>query len=368
MSRYRFELARAEHDAALRRRMAEDWMEGTVAVSFRREPSYFGAARLQGDSVRTIACFETRSGDLIGMGGRATLRAYVNGEPRRIGYLADLRCHPAHRRGTLLARGYRELRALQEADPLPFCTSVVYDGNAAALRALCGGRAGLPVYRNWGRLLTPALFLDRDLPAIEAAGVEVAAAQTVDLSGIATFLDAAMSRRQFAPVPDPRDFGAGRIAGLRAEDLLVARRGRDIVGTIALWDQSALRQTHVEGYRGWMGRMRPLLDAWRALRRRPSLPAPGARIPAVYFACFAAAGDDLRVGAALLRAAYRRARVAGWQFGICGLHERDPLAVLLARYARVPAAGHLFVVHYPEAAGEVAALDDRVPYLEAGCL
>lgn len=368
MSRLRFELARVEDDAALRRRMAEDWIEGDITVSFRREPSYFAATCLQGDRVQTLACFDDAAGMLVGMGSRASAMVYVNGAARRIGYLADLRCHRAYRRGTLLARGYRYLRTLHEADPLPFYATVIYEGNEPALRALRGARAGLPVYRPWGRLLTPALRLEWDLPAIEAAGVVLDAATEADMPAVLDFLDAHMRTRQFAPAFTSEDLSIGRLSGLRSEDFIVARRDGVIVGTIALWDQSALRKTHVERYRGWLGAARPAINAWRAMTGGHALPAAGERIPYVYLACFAVARNDLQTAEALLRAAYRRARRGPWHFAICGLHERDPLAECLSGYKRIAAAGCLFAVHYPEDEAAVASIDDRVPYLEAGCL
>ena len=46
MSRYRFDLATEADDAALRRVLADTPMPGRIAVSFRREPSYFAAGRL----------------------------------------------------------------------------------------------------------------------------------------------------------------------------------------------------------------------------------------------------------------------------------------------------------------------------------
>ncbi len=368
MTRFRFALADEKHDAALRRRMAEDWMQGRVVVSFRREPSFFAARRLQGDRVQTLVCVDRATDELVALGSRTSAVAHVNGEPLRIGYLADLRFHPAFRRGTLLARGYRQLRALHDADPLPFYTSVIYEGNEPALSALQGARAGLPVYRGWGRVLTPALRLERDLPAIEVPGVRIGAGVDADLPAIVEFLNARMATRQFGLHLAQSDFINGRMASLRARDFVVARRDGELIGTIGLWDQSNVRQTHVERYRGTLGLARPLVSALRVATGGHRLPAPGERIPSVYLACFAVAGDDERVAAALLRDALRRARRGGWHYAIGGLHERDPLAEVMSACSAIPAAGLLFVVHYPEDAHRVADLDDRPPHLEAGCL
>lgn len=368
MTRYRFALATAEHDAALRRRMAADWMDGRIAVSFRREPSFFAGCCLQGDQVQTIACFDDSRAELVGLGSRASSMMYVNGSAMRAGYLSDLRCHPDHRGGTLLARGYRYLRALHESAPLPFYTTVIYEGNEPAANVLQGARAGLPSYRSVGRLLTPAIRLDRDRDRVDVAGLDIATATQVGVARVLAFLNGRMASRQFGPAYTIGDLAAGRLHGLRPDDVLVAQRAHRIVGTIALWDQRALRQTHVAHYRGWLGPLRPVANLAARLVGARSLPAPGARIPFVYFACFAVDHDDLVIGRALLRAAYRCARSGPWQFAICGLHERDPLATLLSEYRSIASAGRLFVVHYPEDADAVDRLDGRPPYLEAGCL
>lgn len=367
-ARFRFALATPDHDAGLRRRMAEDWMDGAIAVSFRREPSYFAGCRVQGERVQVVACIDDATGEIVGLGSRATFTAYVDGTPLRIGYLADLRCAPEHRGGTLLARGYRFLRELQTRDPVPFHTTVIYEGNARARDALTGDRAGLPVYRAAGRLLTPAIHLDWPRPEIAVDGIRIDRATRQAVPEIVRFLDGHARRRQFAAVPREEDFDGGRYAGLRPEDILVARAGGHIVGTIALWDPSAFRQTHVERYSRGLAWLRPFYNAAAAVSPLRPLPAPGTRIPFLYLACFAAADDDLRLGRALLRAAYRAARPGPWHYAIAGLHERDPLAPLLAEYRRIDAAGSVYLVHFPDDAASVPAPDRGVPWLEAGCL
>jgi len=368
VSPFRFALATEEDDARLRVRMAADRMEGRIAVSFRREPSFFTGCVLQGDRTETVVCTDTRNGALVGLGSRASGMAYVNGRAQRVGYLSDLRCAPEYRCGTLLARGYRYLRQLHLDDPLPFYTTVIYEGNAVALDALTSARAGLPVYRDYGRLRTPAILLDRDLPALAGTGMRILRGSAERLPDIVQFLNTRMATRQFAPVLTGHDLKDGRLRGLAATDFLLADAAGVVVGVIALWDQAAFRQTHVEAYRGVFGRLRPFYNVYASLVRRRVLPAPGSRIASVYFACFAVADDDLDIARMLLRAAYRAARAGPWHYAILGLHERDPLARLLDEYAGIDAAGRLFLVHYPEQDDEVQRLDARAPYLEAGCL
>ena len=366
--RYRFELATVADDAQLRARMAEDRMEGNIAISFRREPSYFAGGRVQGERTAVIKCVDSATGRIIGLGSRSTSMMYVNGRPERIGYLADLRAAPAHRRGTLLARGYRFLRHLHERDPVPFYVTVIYEGNTPAFDALIGGRAGLPVYRDAGRLLTPALHFDFPRRHLRVPGIEIARGHDALLPEIVAFLNTQQGRKQFAPIYRADDFGTGRFTHLHAKDFFLALAGGKIVGTLAAWDQSRFRQTHVERYSMPLRALRPIYNLAARLSPLKPLPEPGARIPYIVLACLAVENDDATVFRCLLRAAYNELRRGPWHYAIAGLHERDPLAPTLDEYRGIDAAGRLFTVHYPEAESRVSALEPRVPYIEAGCL
>ena len=156
----------------------------------------------------------------------------------------------------------------------------------------------------------------------------------------------------------------GRLKGLSFEHFFLARRGGRIVGALAAWDQAAIRQTHVERYSSRLAALRPLYNVASALTPLKPLPAPGARIPYLYLSCIAIENDDPALFAGLLRFAYGALRKGRWHYAIVGLHERDPLAGVLGDYRSIAAAGHVFVVHYPDGAAAAAALDARVPYVE----
>jgi hypothetical protein len=368
MSAYRIELARPEDDAALRARMAQDAMEGAVSVTFRREPSYFAACRLQGDKTQVVKCVERESGAIIGMGSRSTAPAYVDGIARRIGYLSDLRLARERRRGTLLARGYSYFRQLHYADPVALYTTVIYEGNGVAMQALVGGRAGLPLYRDWGRLLTPALHLDLPVRQAKVANVELERGTNAALPDIAAFLNRWWREKQFAPVFRADDVRAGRYAGLEARDFFLARRNGRIVASLAAWDQSSLRQTHVERYSGTLRLLRPAYNVLAWLTPIKALPAAGDRIPYVYLACIAAEGNDAGLFRMLLRAALEELRRGAWYYAIAGLHESDPLAAALGELRAIPAAGRLYVVHFADEPLEIEPIGKRLPYVEAACL
>jgi hypothetical protein len=368
VSRYRFELATESDDAQLRARMREGAMEGNIAISFRREPSYFLGCCLQGDRTEVIKCVDAQTNTIVGLGSRSTSEAYINGEARRIGYLADLRSISAYRSGTLLARGYKFLQQLHDADPVPFYVTVIYEGNEVALRNLVGARAGLPEYREIGRLLTPAIHLDVRRREIALHGLRLVRGSSGQLQQIVRFLNQNLREKQLAPVYRESDFEHGRFRDLRPQDFFLAMDGDEICGTVAAWDQYRMRQTHVERYSHKLATIRPLYNLAARVSPLRALPGIGEAIPYIYLACVAARNNDPEVFRCLLRAAYNELRHGKWHYAIVGLDAADPLVSVLSDYRSIPTAGRVFSVRYPVDGASALHLPGAGFYLEAGCL
>jgi len=357
-------LATRHDDAALRARMAEDWLHGDITVSFRREPSFFYGSSVQGTQAQVIKCVDSDTRTLIGLGSRLVNDAFINGTKQRIGYLADLRLHPDYRGGTALVRAYRYLRKLHMADPLPLYYSMILEENRPALRALTAARCGLPVYRDVGRFLAPAIYLDLPKRPISVEGISFRRAREQDLQQVFDFIAAHAPDKQFAPALSVADMHTPRLRGLSGDDFFLAVRGDRIVGTIAAWDQTAFRQTCVERYNKGLSMMRPIYNALSRFTAFKPLPPPGSRVPCFYLAFINIEGNDPALFRSLLRFVYNHRRKGRWSYFIAGLHETDPLSKVLLEYRRIDVAGRLFVVHYPEDRSSYEQLDGRIPYVE----
>lgn len=363
-ARYQVMLADSSDEAELRRRMASDHMQGAMTLSFRREPDYFLGCGVQGDESQIIKCVDSKSGRIVGLGARHSKRLFVNGLETRFGYLSDLRGDEAARKRTLLARGYAFLRELHAADKLPLYFSVILDGNDEAIAALTTARAGLPIYKDRGRILTPAIHLDRRRPELLCAGVTIRRGTDSNMPQVFEFLQREHARKQLAPCYRHSDLGSPRLLGLKPEHFYVAYRGDQIVGSVATWDQSEFRQTHVERYSGSLRLAKPLINIAARFSSLHSLPAVGEKVPYVYLSLIATENNRTDIFATLLRTVYREQRNRKYHFLIAGLHEKDPLSEVLNDYRSIEAGGRLFLIYYPEDAEAVANLDARTYYIE----
>src|SRR5438552_6962737 len=226
MNRYRFDLASEADDADLRRVLAETPMPGRIAVSFRREPSYFAAAAVDGRFRQVVAARDIHSGRIVGFGSRSVGQRYVNGLPTPIGYLSSLRLLEEHRNRGLVARGYAYFRRLHADGRAPLYLTTIADGNLLALTLLTSGRAGLPRYHPAGRFLTAAIpWRKRTSRAqSESPAVRIRPAAVEDVPAVLEFLHRVGPRRQFFPCYGADEFftPGGAFRDLRPEDLLLA--------------------------------------------------------------------------------------------------------------------------------------------------
>jgi len=371
MSPLRFELARPQDDAELRRVLAATPMAGTVAVSFRREPSFFGAAVVEGEFHQTIVARDGASGRIVAHAGRSVRQRFINGAAVPVGYLGSLRVLSEYRRGLVLSRGYRFLRQLQEDGRTQIYLTTIAEGNDAALSVLTSGRAGLPRYEYCGTYHTGAIPLRRrSAPPNLSPGAAIRGATSDDLPKLCEFLDRIGPSRQFFPRYRQKDWfhDAATFRGLRAEDMLLACRGGEIVGSLGCWDQSSFRQIVVEAYGAPWVWSAPIYNGWAALRSLPKLPKLGEAFPFLTAVLPIVAENDRQIFTALLESALARSQGRGRSHLLVGMHERDPLIGVVKHFQTHAYATRCYLVYWDDGVTLRRQIDGRVPYLELGCL
>jgi len=358
-------LATAADEPDIRALVGSVAMPGAVALRFAREPDYYLGTTIMGDPCDVIVGRRRADGALAGIACRAQRPAFVNGEETQLGYVGQIRIAAPFRGRGLVARGARLLRERTPAGMLSF--GVVARDNPRAAATLVGRRlpAGLRVARVAG--LTTCAILLRPRRTVRPAGLDVHPATAESLPEVVAFLRAEGRRRQFFPAYTVADFADGlALRGLAPEDVLLARRGRRIVGTLAVWDQSAFKQDVVEAYGPGLRRLRPLYDlVARLLGARPLTP-PGQAIALAFAACVCVAADDANVARALVSAGAAAAHARGKAFLMLGLADHDPLLPVARKFLHVPYRSDLYALSWSDDPAQ--RLDGRVPYVEIATL
>jgi len=279
-------LAEAADDAALRALLRRAVMPGAVRVAFTREPSYAAGEGTAGASDATVVW--QRDGALTAMGRCSVRTMHRNGAPTRVAYLGELRFDPTRptaARG--MREGYAALAGFAAAQGAEGCFTSIAEDNARARRVLeNGGRLGLPAYRPLFRLVTmlAPVRARRARPGGSGARDGRGSARSEecgagDVDELTSFLETRAARAQLTLIWDDARWQALAAHGIRPADFVVVRASGRLVGAAAVWDQRAFRQTVIEGYEGVLGRVlgrvRPAVNALRALAGHPRLPAPG---------------------------------------------------------------------------------------------
>lgn len=367
-TRFAITLAARGDDAELRALLRENPMNGSMQVTFEREPDFFAACAIRGGFCQVGVGRDLESGRIVGLGTRSIAHAFVNGRPLPFGWLSDLRLQPAYRGGTLVARGYRFLRGLHADRRVELYGTVIFHDNQTALGTIAATRAGLPAYHDLGVIHCPGINVRRRKPAV-AADCDIIRGLRELLPEIVDCLNRNNARKQFAPVHDVESFIHGkRWKDFQPSDFYVACRNSKVIGVLGRWDQSAFKQTRVLSYGRRLRWLVPAANAVQSLLGAPSFPESGQYVPFFYVSFIAVDQDDAGVFRALLRQVYNDSVGSSFRYAMVGLHERDPLLAALDGYSLTRFAGRLFCVCYADGEPAFRSLDGRVPYVEAATL
>jgi hypothetical protein len=332
---FHFDLATPADGPAIRRLLRENPVPGRVTVTYEREPDYFCGCATMGRFHQTLVARRRPGGELAALLCRAVRPRFVNGHEEQVGYLGQLRVDARHRGRWIVPRGVEALRTLHTDGRAEAYLASIIDGSREARGILVDHRRGsLPAFHELDRLCTLALVVRRRRAFARSAPAACAIdrGSAAELGAIVAFLREHGAAKQLFPAYAEDDFGpGGTTPGFRVEDFLVARRAGRIAGVLGLWDQSAYKQTVVQGYAGLLGRARPLYNAGARLLGAQALPPPGAPIRHAYASFVCVANDDPAVFDALLRRALDLAAARRHAYLMVGLSARDPLLPVARR-------------------------------------
>src|SRR6185436_1423673 len=271
-------------------------------------------------------------------------------------------------RRRILAAGYAALRELRAPDEAPFdLTSIIAD-NETARRLLGGGVPGLPTYRELSGFVTlvlPAVRGSRKRPS-----VKIELCMPGRLTEVVDCLERNRRRYQAAPFFTAAELLSPESSrGLAPQDFRLARKDGQVVGCLALWDQSGFKQVVVRGYAQRLDRWRPWINRLSWVLGTPRLPDPGEPLPHAYISHVAVDEDDPEIFRALVESAHAEACARRFAYVVTGFAAGHPwLPWLERRFRPRRYESMLYTVNWGEGSAAVEALDGRLPHVEVALL
>lgn len=358
--------ARAADDPGIRALLRRQVMDGQIRLTFEREPDHRHAAGIEGERHHVFVARRRSSGDVVGLASRAVRRAWIGGEPRLVGYLAQLRRLPELKGGHHLLRdGFEACESTRRDDELRVDLTSIVSGNAEARRLLERGLPGLPTYRRLCSFHTLTFETSKgSMPEGVVRGTDHLLPSIVDC------LQRNLRRHEFAPVWSADDLRCPeRTRDLEPSDFLVDQDGDSVRGCVAVWDQRRFKQVVVRGYRGALGTFRPLINLGLSLTGGPRLPVPGKPLALGFLSHTAVDDDDPDLLLSLVHAARSLAAEKGLSYLSMGLAKRHPLADTVRRATGARVLESLLYLVGPRVEVDAFPMDSRAhPHVEAATL
>jgi hypothetical protein len=334
-----------------------------VNFAFERLPDYFTSAHISHQQPHTLVVERRDNKEVVAMVNMGFREVFVDGEPQQIRYGSDLRIAPEYQGSRVLIYINRAVRdCVQDT----WYQSVILDENDKSRGALEGGRAGLPLFKPMGSILTHTItgvkrsFLHTNLPR----------ATINDVEDMNAFISKMSEYYQFLPNYDFRELaiGASYFNGLTLSDFLLLRdEQQNIRGLVGLWNQKAFKQTRVVDYSRSVALFRPLYNAWSLLSGGFVLPAKGDTFDYLALHSPLTHPQDSNAFRQLLHSAWQQVRLQDKRAMTLTLSESDPRLAVLEEFKSIPLKAYQYTAAFKEQF--LPVLDGaRIPYFESGRL
>jgi hypothetical protein len=321
-------------------------MMGDIGVCMDRSPDFFTLNALEGEEWR-VGVALSDEGRVAGSVAVARREVWLDGQPRTIAYVGDLKVHPKYRNkryaDALSHYAARTSADLCGQDALMLCTIL---GGNASMEARVSGPRSLPTLRKFAttRAHTISLLWMRRPPKVE--GLRVRRAEESDLAAMTELWSRVALETQFAFTFRRESLGdwIKRAPALSLSDYWVAygASGR-LEGFMAFWDQDSFKHMRITRYSKSLGRMRSVFNLVGPMFGATKLPAEGQILRYLTGVNVCVPSGRPEVLRALAVAAYNDLRGKNYSFISLPLDANDPLANGLDGLMSQPTEIHAYV-------------------------
>lgn len=359
--------ANATDEEQLNLLYSEKSRDGSLQINLERSPDFFEALRVEGyDSVVNYVK-DTQTGHIAGAGIRTIRECYINGEIKKIGYLSGLRVAEKYRKSRVMAMIFQKLKHMYLQGECTGYLFSVFNNNTKALHALTSGKAGLPMVKTVGNY-NSFIFKPKLIASKNFSGPTIRQATIDDIGNLISFLNEEGRKRQYCPHYTSSDFSStGSLKNMNMDDVILALDNNEIIGCLALWDQTPFRRWKVGGYSRMLKICRPILNGIFKILDLPQYPKANTLFNYRILSLVCIKNNNTDIFSSLFNQLMRNIGKSDDVLISASFFDTDPLIRVLPKL-KICLKSTIFIGHWSKTQSEIDAMDDRFPYLEAGSL
>ena len=366
--RFRLFQANTHDEERLKQLYAEKSRDGVIQINLDRNPDFFEALKVEGFENGVFAVEDTQSGLITGAGIRNIRECYINGKPQKIGYLSGLRVAKQYQKSRTMAMIFIKLRQLYLQGECVGYLCSVFNSNKTAIKVLTSGKAGMPVFNLVGQMNT-IVFKPIPVRLKVKTNAIIRQANINDIDNLVKFLNTEGSKHQYFPYYSKNDFNnnTGLLNNLSVSNIYLAFEKNEIVGSIAIWDQTPFRRWKVEGYSHFFKIFRPMVNGLFKLLNLPQLPKAQTIFNYRLLSLVCIRNNSKNIFKSIYNQAIQGINKDKKILISASFFMSDPLIHALP-IRRFSFKSTIFIGYWKETQTEIDAIDQRFQYLEAGSL
>ncbi len=339
---------------------------GNMNFSLEREPDIFAALEVEGFNAEIIVVKDTSNNQLACAAVKSRKVSYKNGLPTWVGYLSGLRVGEKYRNSFALGRLFKYFNDVFETDRCTFYLTSVFEDNIHAANILTSKKANIPIFEPFCNFRT-FVFKPQSPKRIQTTDFQIRRANINDLTTIVSFLNNYGQQRQFFPKYEISDFNQneGILKNLKINDIALAFRGNNLVGTMALWNQTAFRQWKIHSYSKWFRFFRRAINLLARMKRMPEFPKAGNVIDYNYLSLIAIADSNPQIFDLLLTELSQH--VSAKSYFTIGFTSED---VLFQHFPiqHITLKSRIYIVYLRKDTELIRNIDKQLSYIELASL
>ena len=249
-----------------------------IQIGYVLKTSYLKSLEPKGENNIIVAVRDNNTSKYVGWSVISKKIVFIGGIKEKIAYVSELFLDSEYRNHIVFGLFVRMLLHFT-VDCKGYLSTVMYD-NKKVLNMLLSGKGKMVPYRDFGTINTLA-FYSKKINKVDAdIEISVKKAEEQDLDKLIQFWNEESVNNQFLPVysVDILKNSKGLLRDLKIDDVILSIKNNKIVGSIAIWNQMAIKKAIIKKYPYWIKKLRPVINLLLKIRGIPVLPKENTEI------------------------------------------------------------------------------------------